>query len=127
MPVKQLTTTQRKEINQMLKNIDKTNIGAIKSVDKAIERLRTKKEKIKESKQNILNKQNAEEKNKNPIDQYWEVLKLYNFLIYQNKTMTIQIIVLRKIFNQILLNLIAGRVPLDLACLHTIEQFFINF
>ena len=40
---KQLTKTQRQEINQMLKNIDKTNIGAIKKVDKAIERLQTKK------------------------------------------------------------------------------------
>ena len=43
MPEKQLTTTQRKEIHQMLKDIDKTNIGAIKNVNKAIERLQTKK------------------------------------------------------------------------------------
>ena len=45
----------------MLKDIDKTNIGAIKNVDKAIQRLETKKEKIEESKQKILNKQKEQE------------------------------------------------------------------
>ena len=55
---KQLTKTQRQEINQMLKDIDKTNIGAFKNVDKAIERLQTKKEKTEE----IFNKHKLEEK-----------------------------------------------------------------
>ena len=36
-----MTTTQRKKINRMLKDIDKTNKGAIKNVDKATERLQT--------------------------------------------------------------------------------------
>jgi len=63
LKTKKLSETQRGEINEMLKKIDNTNIGAIKRVDKAIERLQSKQGKIEELKIKILDevkKQEAE-------------------------------------------------------------------
>ena len=65
LKAKKLSDTQRSEINEMLKKIDNTNIGAIKRVDKAIQRLKSKQEKIEEDKKIILDKikkQEAERK-----------------------------------------------------------------
>ena len=60
-----LSKEERKEINDMLKKIDNTNIGAINQVETAIKRLRSKQEKIEEHKTKILDrikKQEAERK-----------------------------------------------------------------
>jgi hypothetical protein len=60
-----LSKEEREEINDMLKKIDNTNIGAINQVETAIKRLRSKQEKIEEHKTKILDrikKQEAERK-----------------------------------------------------------------
>ena len=62
-----LSKEQREEINEMLKKIDDTNIGAIKQTDTAIKRLKSKKEKIEEHKTKILDKiKKQEEERKAP-------------------------------------------------------------
>ena len=53
---KKLSNEQRTEINEMLKKIDGTNIGAITQTEAAIKRLKSKKEKIEEHKTKILDK-----------------------------------------------------------------------
>ena len=65
LSTKKLSETERKEINEMLKKIDGTNIGAINQVETAIKRLQSKQEKIEEHKNKILDKikkQEAERK-----------------------------------------------------------------
>ena len=60
-----LIKTEREEINEILKKIDGTNIGAINQVKTAIKRLKSKQEKIEEHKTKILDKikkQEAERK-----------------------------------------------------------------
>ena len=47
-----LSNDDRSEINQMLKKIDKTNIGAITQTETAIKRLKSKKEIVEEKKKN---------------------------------------------------------------------------
>ena len=56
-----LSKEERTEINEMWKKFDDTNIGAIKNVDAAIKRLKSKKELIEEHKNKILNKNKKEE------------------------------------------------------------------
>ena len=53
LTTKTLTAKKRKEVNEKLKEVDGSNIGAIKNVDKAIERLQSKKETINKSKELI--------------------------------------------------------------------------
>ena len=65
LSTQKLSKTEREEINEMLKKIDGTNIGAINQVETAIKRLKSKQEKIEEHKTKILDKikkQEAERK-----------------------------------------------------------------
>ena len=58
---KKLTKDERTEINEMLKKIDGTNIGAITQTEAAIKRLKSKKDKIEEHKTKILDKMKKQE------------------------------------------------------------------
>jgi chromosome segregation ATPase len=59
LTTKTLTAKKRKEVNEKLKEVDGSNIGAIKNVDKAIERLQSKKETINKSKELIEQRKKA--------------------------------------------------------------------
>ena len=59
LTTKKLTDKKRKEVNEKLKEIDGSNIGAIKNVDKAIQRLQSKKETISKSKEIIEKRKKA--------------------------------------------------------------------
>jgi hypothetical protein len=59
LTTKTLTAKKRKEVNEKLKEVDGSNIGAIKNVDKAIQRLQSKKETINKSKELIEQRKKA--------------------------------------------------------------------
>ena len=61
LSTKKLSETERNEINEMLKKIDDTNIGAITQVDTDIKRLKSKKGKREEHKNIILDKLKKQE------------------------------------------------------------------
>ena len=61
LSTKKLSNTEREEINDMLKKIDGTNIGAINQVESAIKRLKSKQSKIEEHKNKILDKLKKQE------------------------------------------------------------------
>ena len=61
LSTKNLNSTERKEINEMLRKIDESNIGAIKTVQAAIKRLKSKVGKIEEEKLKIMNKNKKQE------------------------------------------------------------------
>ena len=61
LSTKKLSNTEREEINDMLKKIDGTNIGAINQVESAIKRLKSKQSKIEEHKNKILDKLQKQE------------------------------------------------------------------
>ena len=61
LSTKKLSNTEREEINDMLKKIDGTNIGAINQVESAIKRLKSKQDKIEEHKNKILDKLQKQE------------------------------------------------------------------
>jgi len=76
---KKLSEKQRKEINEMLKNIDGTNIGAINQVKKAIERLKSKKDIIEEHRKKILDqlkKQDQERKEPRRVEKNTKIMQL---------------------------------------------------
>ena len=50
LSTQKLSKSEREEINEMLKKIDGTNIGAINQVETAIKRLKSKQDKIEEHK-----------------------------------------------------------------------------
>ena len=56
---KKLTANKRKEVNEKLKEVDGSNIGAIKNIDTAIRKLEEKKRSINESKEIIKNRRQA--------------------------------------------------------------------
>ena len=59
MKTKHLTDKKRKEVNQKLKEVDGSNIGAITQVKAAIKRLQNKKEAINKSKEIIEQRKKA--------------------------------------------------------------------
>ena len=56
---KKLTANKRKEVNEKLKEVDGSNIGAIKNIDTAVRKLEEKKRSINESKEIIKKRRQA--------------------------------------------------------------------